>query len=1127
MNLSEYRKTVKYIIKLLLIFIMMFVLSLGVMAATDEINTTADNAPITFTETDITGDIDFSELPVTVTRQVGDQKTIIYKGKLGGYDNGRLNFTDFSTIDILICADYNTLGEEWIYVIPDNGKLTADLVENSYAVASLENLSSDIKCNVNLMYDNVFRENVMLFGKQLSVPITVTNSGNTEKTVACYISEYDESGRMIGAVSEKNVTVPANTSAGIVAKKTFNADAKETKIFLWDKETGKPLTSPVTMSETEKDYFGNSFSDAQELDISHHIEGKINTSSDVDYIKIVPKKSGEYTFLCMNISGITCDLYNADEVRKKLNSDNFTYELEQGKPYYIKVHGDAPGIYIISIQCDVSDEALNFNVYDFDEKINNYKQSILEICEDLLWDNKELSEAMYKEYELILTDDAKIHELPSFLKGHPKYIEDFDDVINRYFGTRYSEFVDIEERYIALIDKYTVGNIDTAETINEQDNYTPYIIRGKSKYAYNTNASAENEEIMPAALNEPSLTVVETTETSIKINAVFPVSGNKLNSIYVIDFNESDGLTTYKYAKKSYADNGEYIISDLSSGGIYIIEMSWSANPEDCIYRFVQLPDNSDEILKRYEGKRVVAYMEEEDKELATNENFDTWLNRMDLVYDNLHELTGYTPFNSQKIIMQSTRENLNDYFEIEDGNDYWWVIFGCFDGTHIFKHGQAYYRGHMRRLSEDDWGDAAIHELCHVFDDWKWIFDAETLAQFKIYYIMEKLNAKIYRPDRYDDDSEGWYEGDEYYDLLKYDRFLDSYDQSFNNGYYASEGFSVILIDIKNEIGWEPFKQTFRYFSKLSWSQIPDTDGEVLKLFLTKLREFSGHDILDYISDRDKGIIEEEFDITLGYVNAPYIEAEEGSGGGYEITEKDGDYTIHQFIPVNSESYCIFTSPYGGSGVSNDTIIEIYEGSVSGELIASNDDYNGSRFSKVTVLLTAGTTYYIKVRHSGTGQLHADLNITKDIPAENLSLDTPVDIRVWEGESALCSFTPSESLTYIFEVSNYNSGSTEYDTYIKLYDDANLTNRLAQDNTKIMVNLEAHHTYYLKFSGFFMEYAKGRITVRQGQTLEFLKRTDSSFIYVNNPEFITKEEIVDAIEVDQSKIFEQKKCDW
>lgn len=83
---------------------------------------------------------------------------------------------------------------------------------------------------------------------------------------------------------------------------------------------------------------------------------------------------------------------------------------------------------------------------------------------------------------------------------------------------------------------------------------------------------------------------------------------------------------------------------------------------------FIQLPDNSTENLKLYSDGRVTARLEQADKELASSSNFNTWLDRMDKAYNKYKELTGYTPYNSSKIEMRSTRTNLNDFFDITDG---------------------------------------------------------------------------------------------------------------------------------------------------------------------------------------------------------------------------------------------------------------------------------------------------------------------------------------------------------------------------------------------------------------------------------------------------------------------------
>lgn len=658
----------------------------------------------------------------------------------------------------------------------------------------------------------------------------------------------------------------------------------------------------------------------------------------------------------------------------------------------------------------------------------------------------------------------------------------------------------------------------------QNDNLTEFPIAGKHyPELYSTEGIEEDgseQEVNTADVQSvtPSMTITATTSTSITYNATFPTLGAKGNAIYLVDFNNENGLTTeYNvYGTNSInRRNGEYTIKGLQSGGIYILELLWSTDGgknygyENSICRFVQLPYETTEALQLYEnGGRVSAYIEPEDKALASETNFNEWLERMDKTYQALKELTGYTSYNARKIIMQSTRENLNEYFEEVDGENYWTVIFGYYDYTRIFKHSKAFNQGHMRRLSQEDWGDTPMHELSHTFDYDSWNFDSETLAQLKLYYVVSQLNAKIYRPDRFNNNEKGWYTGANYYTLLKTDRYLDSYVNSFDKGNYKSEGFAAILIEIQKEIGWEPFKKTFRYFSDLEYNQVPDSDGEKLKLFLTKLKDYSGKDVLSYISARDKRIINNHYSITLEYVTPAISMA---SGGDTAVISADkGSYAIYTFTPGTSGNYYIYTSPYADSGISNDTYIEVYTDFAMSNMIASNDDYGNSRFSKVNIAMTDGNTYYIKVRHYNNGRLNAQINIKKDMPIQKLQLEEYQDISTTYGESAVFSFTPDKTGAYSFEVSNYGGGTSAYDTYIKLYDDISMVQAIGNGERNILANLKAGHTYYLQFSGFLMRYAKGRITVSLGQTLQFTKRNDSSFIYVNSPEYITRIDVVD-----------------
>lgn len=1103
-----------------------------------------------------TSDIDNSEIEVKVMKQSGDNQTEVFSGKLKDYDNGKYVGRDFEGIQFLVIFNWDDeLEDEAIYIIPKSNQINISANENVSVpdtdeineivqTASTQNLQSDIKCDVNLMYDGAYSESIIKHGKQLKIPVKITNTSGKKENIVCYIAEYGDNNVLINCKSSAVIPVEANGQAvSAEMTKTFSDKTKSVKIFIWKDEIMQPITGVIKLDENENDYYSDTAANAQEYDMQYQIKGKINTSSDVDYIKFIPKTTGEYSFDCVSTVGINADLYNGSQSTLKTGSSSYKYSLTTNQIYYLKMSGSI-GDYYVSVRYNASSEADSFDVYKFDVDTNIYKKSILDTCSSLYYSNASLAEQMYDEYETILGADAKLHKLPEFLSDHPKELSNFDNLLNQYYGTKYDDFLAMRQRYIDLIDKYSdlvnevsVLNVNTdvdiaddgedSEPENEETNDELYPIIGKYTPSAKRRENIEiggigkGDEIQATAVT-PSFTIVSTTATSITYKATFPVSNQWGNIIKLIDFNTNDGLTLEKnqYGDDEYRQSGQYTISNLTPGGIYVLAMWWSTDGawtggDNSIYRFVQLPNNTSENLTLYTGGRVTARLEAADKALASSSDFNTWLSNMDKAYNAYKELTGYTPYNSKKIEMCSTRDNLNDIMGISDGQNYWWVVFGYYTGGSTkFQHAKAFYQGHMRRLSKGDWGDTPMHELSHVFDNYKWNFDAETLAQFKLYYVVSTLNAKVYRSDRYDNNSNGWYTGNNYYTLLKSDRYLDSYDASFGNGTYASEGFATILIDIQKKIGWNPFKKTFRYFSGLSYRELPDTDGETLKLFLTKLKDYSGHDVLGDISKRDTRIIESHFGINLEYVEPVYPSISGGSSGGgshSEVNADKGNYAIYQFSPTTSGNYYIYTSPYAGSGVSNDTYIEVYtNANLSGTPIASNDDYDGGRFSKVSIAATEGTTYYIKVRHYANGQLHAELNITKDAPVQALTLNGYEDIITSSGEFALFSFTPDATGAYVFEVSNHNGGTTEYNTYIKLYDNISMTNRVGNAEKRIAANLTAGHTYYLQFSGFLMKYAKGRISVSPGQTLQFTKRSDSSFIYVNSPEYITRIDIVD-----------------
>lgn len=194
--------------------------------------------------------------------------------------------------------------------------------------------------------------------------------------------------------------------------------------------------------------------------------------------------------------------------------------------------------------------------------------------------------------------------------------------------------------------------------------------------------------------------------------------------------------------------------------------------------------------------------------------------------------------------------------------------------------------------------------------------------------------------------------------------------------------------------------------------------------------------------------------------------------------SSKQGWYYVFKFTPATSGSYNLFTSPYEGSGSTNDTVLELYSDYNLLKQIDFDDDSGEGDFSKITYNFTGGKTYYIKL-YAGWGSncyVQARLNITgmNNSIITPIYLSKPIDVDLQtSGEYRVYKFIPPSSGNYRIFSGPYGGTGSMNDTYLELYTDINLLNEIKHnddiDNTGNNYFSEINHyltggvAYYIK----------------------------------------------------------------
>gem|GEM_PF-2995896 len=345
-----------------------------------------------------------------------------------------------------------------------------------------------------------------------------------------------------------------------------------------------------------------------------------------------------------------------------------------------------------------------------------------------------------------------------------------------------------------------------------------------------------------------SISASNITHNSFSLNVQFPTGlfcGNP--QMYVFD--------PFEWKWNLFQDtlclqNGTYQFTNIPQGTTTSFSMAWYVN--GVVYRKtldvtttlpleVLLPIQSNHFIFRLEAGDVALF--------NGSTSYSTWRSWCDENYEYLQDLTGLTPYGGSKIEIRSERGDPS--YWARSGNPIMWNRKWIpREAYSISKHGHISF--------------GISHEIGHDFDIDAWNFDAEHFANFKMAYMLYK---KPSRPVRLPNHDMNFYDSN----IKNYYKSISdvSYDKAIASGHYYGDAMTYTFLNIKDTIGWEPFRKTFRYFSSLDDKEIPDSNLGKLNLFLSKLQDYSSTNVFSstFLPTAARNLYESYFGGTIGYV--------------------------------------------------------------------------------------------------------------------------------------------------------------------------------------------------------------------------------------------------------------------
>ncbi len=223
---------------------------------------------------------------------------------------------------------------------------------SGYLLRTLEQMSvanTDLSVNINMLYNNEYNEAVLIRNRQFAADVLITNTGSENAEVVCYIAEYNSDNSLIGFTKSNIITVLPESLVTEELEFNFTNDAVKAKVFCWNNGALMPISKDIVLTTEAADYYADTYSKANALDINKQICGEINVGDDVDIVKINTTETGNYIvkFSADNAASyVVVDSQN-NLINATTDGNYAMYNLQGNNTYYLKMMGSADNTYRI------------------------------------------------------------------------------------------------------------------------------------------------------------------------------------------------------------------------------------------------------------------------------------------------------------------------------------------------------------------------------------------------------------------------------------------------------------------------------------------------------------------------------------------------------------------------------------------------------------------------------------------------------------------------------------------------------------------------------------------------------------------------------------------------------------